>query len=126
MSGNSPLNVKELTKTGIFDEERFYTKISEQCNYVDRKTVNDFYMGLVRAITKELKENGIVRLPHIGDIALVKQKPKKAGFLGVISTKYIMRFYPKVTWSKYFQKLSEKSGIEGKLDPREKVLNKVL
>lgn len=126
MSGNSPLNISELTKTGIFDEERFFTKISEQCNYVDKSTVKDFYMGLVRTVTQELKENGIVRLPHLGDIALVKQKPKTAGFLGVISAKYIMRFYPKVAWSKYFQKLSEKTGRDGKLDPREKVLNKVL
>lgn len=124
-----PIDTRELEKKGILDEGRFFRLLSEQNNYVDPKTVRDFYMGLVRLITDELKENGVVRLPHLGMFALVKQKDKPgwAGqFRAMIIGKYILKFYPKEAWRKYFSKLEEKSGREGKLDPREKVLGKNL
>lgn len=124
-----PIDTRELVKKGILDETRFFRLLSEQNNYVDPKTVRDFYMGLVRLITSELKENGVCRLPHLGDMALVKQKDRLgwAGqFQTMIQGKYILRFYPKELWRKYFVKLGEKQGREGQLDPREKVLGKNL
>lgn len=127
MAYKLPINLKELNRQGILDERRFFRLLSEQNNYVDPKTVEDFYMGLVRMLTKELKDNGVVRLPHMGDMALVKQKDR-LGLAGkyqkIIKGSYVLRFYPKEKWRDYFHKLEDRPGLEGRLDPREKVLNK--
>jgi len=124
-----PIGIKELSKKGIFDEDRFFQLLSEQCNYTEKAVVKDFYMGFVRMLTQELRTTGIVRLPHLGFIALVKQKPT-VGLSGKqrvrIDGKYMIKFYVKDTWRKYFTKLSEKSGKDGELDPREKILGKQL
>lgn len=121
------IDIRALGKTEVFDEDRFFRMLSEQNNYVDHKTVIDFYMGLVRHLRAELKTNGVVRLPHIGDMALVKQKPK-IGWAGKFQTmivgSYILKFYPLEKWRKYFKELEGRPGREGKLDPREKVLNR--
>lgn len=129
MAHTPPIDLRELIKQGVLDETRFFRLLSEQNNYVDTKTVKDFYMGLVRLVSDDLKKNGVCRLPFLGDMALVKQKDRigwAGQFQRMIEGKYILRFYPKETWSKYFSKLSEKPGREGKLDPREKVLGQDL
>ena len=121
------IGISELTKKGFFDEDRFFRLLSEQNNYTDTATVKDFYMGLVRVLSKELKDNGVVVLPHIGYMALVKQKDKigwAGKFQAMIRGKYMLKFYANQTWRKYFTKLGERSGREGALDPREKLLNK--
>lgn len=129
MSHTPPIKVKELSKKGILDEDRFFRLLSEENNYVDHDTAKDFYLGLVRTITKELRTNGVIRLPHLGDIALVKQKDS-IGWSGkvhaILTGKYMLKFYPNQIWRKYFSKLGERSGLEGSLDPREKVLGQTL
>jgi len=123
MPHKPPVNIRELKKTGILNEKRFFRLLSEKCNYVDEATVRDFYLGLVKTMTSELRENGIVRLPHIGDFALVKQKDRK-GLAGrtqaMIRGSYTLKFYVKRELNDYFKKLSELGGK--KLDPREKML----
>jgi len=124
-----PIDVRALAKKGIFDEDRFFRLLSEQNNYVDAKTVKDFYMGLVRLLTKELRENGVVRLPHIGDFALVKAKDRigwAGQFRRMLYGKYILKFYANYAWRNYFLKLGEKPGKEGELDPRQKILGRTL
>lgn len=127
MAHTPQIDVRALAKKGVLDEDRFFRLLSEQNNYVDTKTIKDFYMGLVRLATQELRQNGVVRLPHLGDFALVKQKDRM-GWAGQFQTmlqgKYMLKFYPKETWRRYFSKLSEKTGREGALDPREKLLNR--
>lgn len=129
MAHTPPIDLRELQKKGVLDEVRFFRMLSEECNYVAPETVKDFYMGLVRHMTSELKKNGVVRMPHLGDFALVKQKPR-LGWAGQFQTMleggYMLKFYAKDTWRKYFLKLQERTGAEGKLDPREKVLNREL
>lgn len=122
----SPFDIRELAKKGYTSEERFFRLLSEQNNYVDPKTVQDFYMGLVRLITKELREVGFVRLPHLGDFGMLKAKDRmnlSGKYRIMIIGKYLLKFYPKDAWKSYFDALEKKGGREGKLDPREKVLN---
>ena len=124
-----PIDVRALGKEGVLDEERFFRLLSGHCNYVAPEVVKNFYEGLFHHMTDELRKNGVVRLPRIGDFALVKQKPTMgwAGqFQRIIKGSYILTFYPHQGWRKYFKKLQENPGREGKLDPREKVLNRVL
>jgi hypothetical protein len=129
MAYKTPVNIRALEKKGLLSEDRFFRLLSEQNNYVESKAVKDFYMGLVRLVTKELKDSGFVRLPHLGDLALVKMKDH-LGWAGqyrmMMQGKYTLRFYPKEAWKKYFAKLADRSGIEGKMDPREKVLGQNL
>jgi len=127
MAHTPKIDIKALKKSGAFDEARFFRLLSEYNNYVDQRTIKLFYEGLVKLLTSELKENGVVRLPHLGDIALVRQKDK-IGWAGqyqkMITGKYMIKFYPKDAWRKYFAKVAEKEGYEGALDPREKILNR--
>ena len=129
MAHTPKIDLRALGKKGILREDRFFKLLLQHCNYAAPEMVKDFYLGLVRHITKELRDNGVVRLPHLGDFALVKQKPK-IGWAGkfqvMIEGKYMLKFYAKDTWRKYFIKLSEKPGKDGLLDPREKILNKKL
>ena len=129
MSRTPQVNISQLIKTGALDKERFFRLFSRHCNYMSPEAVKDFYMGFVRHVTQQLREEGIVRLPHLGDIVLLKQKDH-FGWAGPRQTwltgKYLIRFFPNQYWRKYFMQLSEKPGREGKLDPREKLLGKEL
>lgn len=129
MSRTPPINIRALGLKGVLDEDRFFRMLSEQNNYVDHQTIKDFYMGLVRLATKELRENGVCRFPHLGDFALVKSRDR-LGWAGkyqqMITGKYILKFYPLERWRKYFGALEGRSGIEGALDPRQKVLGQDL
>lgn len=129
MAQRSPINIKELKKRGILNEERFFSLLAQECNYIDPKVLKNFYMGLVRHLTAELRAKGVVRLPYIGDFALVIQKNKKGWFgtkMAVVPITYILRFFANANWKKYFSNLKEKGGYEGALDPRQKILNEKL
>jgi len=129
MPANPKIGIRQLSKKGVLSEDRFFQLLSEQNNYVDKENLKNFYMSLVRVVTNDLKKNGVARLPHLGDFALVKQKDKM-GLAGtmrkMITGKYVLKFYPKEAWRKYFTKFSGRSGLEGRLDPREKVLGNIL
>ncbi|MDO8513937.1 MAG: hypothetical protein Q7S50_00110 [bacterium] len=96
------LKTKELT-----DSKRFYRELSAMCNFVDDETATQWYIGLVRLISQELRNNKFVRLPHIGDLALSPQKRKVAWcgkahvYLGPTET---LRFYPHDKMRRYFAK----------------------
>lgn len=126
MAGTPPINRAELRKSGILDEDRFFQLLSEQYNYIDKNTAKMFYMGLVKVVVRELRTNGVCRLPHLGDMALVKQKPKSvlAGNVRkVMDGFYALKFYPKEALRIYFSKLNNLFDDKQKLDPREKILN---
>ena len=128
MPVNPPINISELAKKGILDENRFFKLLSESNNYVDERTVRDFYMGLIRMMTKEIRTNGIVRLPHIGDFALVKTKPRMGWIgktMGMVPEMSVLKFYANNSWRKYFTTL-QNNNPNRKMDPREKVLDKKL
>lgn len=129
MARKSPFDIRELTKKGFTNEVRFFRLLSEQNNYVDPKTVQDFYMGLVRLITQELRTNGFIRLPYLGDFAMLKAKDRVnwAGqYRRLLTGKYLLKFFVSEKWRDYFTGLEKKSGSEGNLDPREKILGKTL
>lgn len=126
MAYTPKIGIQELKKQGLLDEKTFYRLLGEQCNYMAPEAVKTFYMGLVRHLTSELRKNGVVRMPLLGDIALVKQKTTfgwKGKVMGVITGKYLIKFYPAKSWREYFAGKANQDGIEGKLDPRQRILN---
>ena len=87
------------------NEKRFYRLLSSQTNFIDPDTSFLFYMGLVALIGDELRKHKFVRLPNLGDFALVAMKPRPAlmGKLhAVIGTREILKFYPKERLRRYF------------------------
>lgn len=116
--------VAKLKKDGVLDEVTFYRLLSEKCNYMDPEATRTFYMGLVQHMTSELRKHGVVRLPHIGDFYLLKQQNTKgwAGkHMAAIADKYLLKYDPKESWKDYFRKIADRGGVDGLLDPREKL-----
>ena len=126
MAYKPPIDRQALRNTESVNPVRFFKLLSEKCNYIDQETAQSFYMGLVKLISQELRDNGIVRLPHIGDLALVKTPPRSM-FAGkgrrVIEGMYMLKFYANTKFRNYFSKLSEQ---QDGLDPREKILKRDL
>ena len=119
MPHTPPFDRRALTKEGIFNDDRFFRLLSERCNYVDDATVRMFYLGLVKLIVSELRTNGAIRLPHIGDFALIKQMAKTIlsgrtadGMPRRINADPLnmLKFYPKYTLRLYFQKFNRPLG----------------
>ncbi|MCR4260815.1 MAG: HU family DNA-binding protein [Candidatus Colwellbacteria bacterium] len=106
MAQAQPIEITSLAKRGLLDEKRFFRLLSENNNYVDPQTIRHFYRGLVTLIKKELYENGGVRLPEIGDMALVKKKAH-LGWAGsvrkIMPESKTLIFYPKEALRKHFK-----------------------
>ena len=131
MGTKIPVDIMALKKAGAINPDAFFQSLSEQCNYISKKQAQDFYMGFVRTVTKELREKGICHLPHMGYFTLVKRAPKASGVMGkgvagtirgMVGERYTLVFYPNYMWRDYFAKLGQQTGPAAKLDPREKVL----
>ena len=98
---------KYLKRPELLNEKRFYRLLGQQSNYIDPDTALVFYAGLVGLIGEELRKNKFVRLPHLGDFALVEQKSRPAwcGRLhAVIGTREVLKFYPKEYLRRRFNK----------------------
>jgi nucleoid DNA-binding protein len=124
-----PIKIVELKKRGYLKETDFFQWLSEKNNYVELKVVKKFYEGLMVILERELGEKGIISFPGFGTFALVKQKSKQ-GWSGQYRTKidgkYVLKFYPSDKCRKVFRRMEKRQGIEGRLDPREKLLNETL
>lgn len=126
MAHKPPINRNELQYQPVLKADRFYQALANNCNYIDKETAKSFYMGLVKLITDDIKTMGIARLPHIGDLALVKLPPKSmlAGKQRVIMKDlYLIKFYIEHNYRSFWNMFtSDRSN----LDPREKLLNKTI
>lgn len=98
---------KYLKKKELLDDKRFFRLLSEQSNFIDPDTCFLFYVGLVALIGEELRKNKFFRLPHLGDFAMVEQKPRPA-WIGrihaVIGSREVLKFYPKEHLRRCFNK----------------------
>lgn len=111
------INRRALTKAKLFNDDRFFRMLSGRCNYVDETTVRMFYFGLIRLMVSELRTNKAVRLPHLGDFALIEYTKRK-GVSGrhldgtpryvTLTKANVFKFYPKYTLKSYFNKMQRK------------------
>lgn len=105
---------RHLKKKGLTNDKEFYRKLSGKCNFADEEAVLFWYTGLVRLVGQELRHNKFVRLPHLGDFAVVTQKsrPAWAGKMHVrLGPTEVLKFYPKERLRKYVRKeISSRTG----------------
>jgi len=91
----------------LLNKERFFTLLCEQNNFMDQDTVSQFYMGVVKVVARELREHKIARLPELGDLALVPQRPR-LGWMGktrvYMGPRDVLRFYPLEKMRIYYNK----------------------
>jgi hypothetical protein len=123
-----PINIRAIQRTGALDEHAFMRDISSFMNFASEEEVQRFYMAFVKAVTKRLRENGIVRLPHLGDVALLKSHKGNAGFIKDVEAfkkrhgYATLQFYFNENFLNYFKSYIDATG-DTNFDPRERLLN---
>ena len=74
---------------------------------MDPEAVVRVYLGLILVIEEELRKNKFVRLPILGDFALVRQKSRPA-WIGkshcIIDGYEVLKFYVKENFRQHFNK----------------------
>ncbi len=103
------INIRELKKKGVIDEEQFYQELAAECGHISVEMAKRFYGALVKVTSRKLKADGVSRLPHMGDFALVYQKEKTA-LVGTrrmfLHSIRVLKFYPHQKWRQYFSSLN--------------------
>jgi len=106
MAWKPPINRKE--RKHLFNEERFYSLLAKECPHISKDEAFLLYIGMVKLVEQELRRNKVIRLPHLGDFALVEQKARP-GWMGtkqvMLKEREVLKFYPKERLRRYFNKL---------------------
>jgi hypothetical protein len=99
MSSKQPPEVRE--KRALLGRERYYKLLTEKCAEtgigVSRDLVYLVHMSSLQVIGQELNRNGVVRIPHLGTIALVEQnsRPALCGKARVrLPARKVLKVYP--------------------------------
>lgn len=99
--------IKHLKKKELLGNERFYRLLSENAGYIAPEAAARIYLGLIVLIGDELKKHKFIRLPILGDLALVRQKSRPA-WVGrthcVIDGREVVKFYIKEDFRRHFNK----------------------
>ena len=96
---------RHLRKKELLGNERFYRLLSENAGYIAPEVAARIYLGLIVLIGDELKKHKFIRLPILGDLALVRQKSRPA-WVGhahcVIDGREVLKFYAKEDFRQHF------------------------
>ncbi len=105
MAWTPPINRKD--NKALLSEDRFFRMLVQQCPQVNRDEAFLLYVGMVQLVEQELRRHKVVRLPHLGDFALVQQKARP-GWMGTkqvqMAEREVLKFYPKERLRRYFNK----------------------
>lgn len=105
MAWTPPINRRE--NKVLLSEDRFFRMLASQCPQISRDEAFLLYIGMVQVVEQELRRNKVVRLPHLGDFALVTQKPR-SGWMGSLRVQMgereVLKFYPKERLRRYFNR----------------------
>ena len=90
---------------GLLNDQRFYNLLSQQYKHISKDEAFILYIAIVKLVEQELRRHKMVRLPHLGDFALVKYKSRPAlvGNQQVqLPEREVLKFYPKERLRRYF------------------------
>ena len=104
-------NVKSKKEMNLMSNQEFFAKIAEKCNYISEELVKDVYYELVRLTSNELRHNGAIRYPDLGDFYIKYRKEKVVrnvsdGKLIKMPPQKVVKFTASHKIQKYFASLS--------------------
>lgn len=106
MSWSPPIHRR--ANRNLLNDDRFFRLLTQECiRFADKDTARTVYMMVLAVVAQELNRHGMVRLPHLGDLGLVKQKPRPAwcGKVHVLMpARKVLRFYPNYYARQQFNK----------------------
>ena len=88
----------------------FFKKIALDSGVNDLQSVRDIFYGMVRTISRELRENREVELPDWGTFVLRMHKERRSkdvndGLIRIIPPRPTVKFVPNYKVKKYFRSL---------------------
>ena len=92
--------------------EEFFKLVSVNSGVPDVQTIKDIYYGMIRTMSREIRDKQIVKLPDWGDFSLKIHKARKMvsvnnGKMTVIPAKPTVKFIPDYKVKKYFYSLGQ-------------------
>jgi nucleoid DNA-binding protein len=100
----------------LLNDERFYRLLGHQYSHISKDEAFVMYIAIVKLVEQELRRHKMVRLPHLGDFALVKYKSRPA-LVGSKQVKLpereVLKFYPKERLRRYFNAQQPHPMIQG-------------
>jgi nucleoid DNA-binding protein len=92
--------------------DEFFRLVTLNSGVNDLRAVQDVFYGMVRTISRELKEKGEITLPDWGTFYLHVHKARKSvdvnnGMLRDLPAKTTVKFSPDLKVKKYFQELDK-------------------
>ena len=102
---------KRKSELNLMKDNEFFARIAEKCNYMSEDLVREVYYEMIRLTSSELRHNGAIRYPSLGDFYIRYQKEKMMIHQGTgekmkVSPRKIIKFLPDYKIKKYFASLS--------------------
>lgn len=94
------------------NQEEFFKLIAINSGISDLSLVKDIYYGIVRTMSRELRDKHIIKIPDWGEFNLKMYKSRDIvnvnnGKLRTVPAKLTLKFQPDYKVRKYFHSLSE-------------------
>jgi len=105
---NNVRSVKEQRE----DEERIWSEVAAELDYVNPELVRDVYMALVRVVVRNLRKSKFIRLPGFVDAYLVwtagkvVKNPKVSQDI-LLPDHFQLRFAPAKRLKEYFKRVAD-------------------
>ena len=96
--------------------EEFFKLVSANAGVPDVQTIKDIYYGMVRTMSREIRDKHTIKLPDWGEFSLKIHKSRKmvnvnTGKLTMIPAKPTVKFTPDYKVKKYFYALGQESTV---------------
>lgn len=98
------------------EPEEFYKLIAVNSGITDLQTVKDVFYGLIKTMSRELKNRQVIKLPDWGEFRLTIHKSRKMmdvndRMIKVIPAKPSVKFVPDYKLKRYFYALGQESTV---------------
>jgi nucleoid DNA-binding protein len=108
--------MKKRKKNNSISQEEFFRNVSLNSGVADLRTIKDIYFGLVRTITREMRDRRVVDLPEFGKFELLIYKEKmfrniNTGVWEPLPLRPVAKFTSNHNLQKYFQEIMNLSTV---------------
>ena len=92
--------------------EEFFKQLAVDSGMSDLRVVRDVFYGMIRTISRELRNKGTIKLPDWGEFYLKIHSARRhksiTGEVGMVQARPTVKFSPDIKVKKYFYELGEK------------------